>query len=287
MEKRSRRKFTAEFKAKVVIEALKERNTLEEIARKNEYSPTFTKIEDRVIREPLIDYILAKPKENQIKDMANIVISTIGDMYPIPDQSIRNYVEAIFAGFTVEQIEGFLTSRYSYTDKIKEKIKLLAGGYAEQQFNNLVKIGKVKTQPTWRFPELLIPGNLGSHIANSLYEREGAMNDFEQRAILELTSLPNILFWHRNLERGKGFAINGFRSNHYHDFILRTKFGKIVIVETKGDYLDNTDSMAKCRLGNQWAQLAGESFLYFMMFDNKAIQGAYNLSEAKELIRQV
>lgn len=39
MEKRSRRKFTADFKAKVVIEALKERSTLEEIARKYEIHP--------------------------------------------------------------------------------------------------------------------------------------------------------------------------------------------------------------------------------------------------------
>jgi transposase-like protein len=39
MEKRSRRKFTADFKAKVVIEALKERNSLEEIARKYEIHP--------------------------------------------------------------------------------------------------------------------------------------------------------------------------------------------------------------------------------------------------------
>lgn len=39
MEKKSRRKFSAEFKAKVVIEALKERNTLEEIARKYEIHP--------------------------------------------------------------------------------------------------------------------------------------------------------------------------------------------------------------------------------------------------------
>ncbi len=39
MEKKSRRKFTAEFKAKVVIEALKERNTIEELARKYELHP--------------------------------------------------------------------------------------------------------------------------------------------------------------------------------------------------------------------------------------------------------
>ena len=39
MEKKSRRKFSAEFKAKVVLEALKERNTVEELARKYEIHP--------------------------------------------------------------------------------------------------------------------------------------------------------------------------------------------------------------------------------------------------------
>ena len=40
MTKRSRRKFTADFKAKVVLEALKERSTIEELARKYELHPT-------------------------------------------------------------------------------------------------------------------------------------------------------------------------------------------------------------------------------------------------------
>jgi transposase len=39
MEKRSRRKFSAEFKTKVVLEALKERYSIEEIARKYEIHP--------------------------------------------------------------------------------------------------------------------------------------------------------------------------------------------------------------------------------------------------------
>ena len=39
MEKRSRRKFSAEFKAKIAIEAIKERSSIEEIARKNELHP--------------------------------------------------------------------------------------------------------------------------------------------------------------------------------------------------------------------------------------------------------
>lgn len=40
MEKRSRRKFSSDFKAKVVLEAFRERNTVEELARKYELHPS-------------------------------------------------------------------------------------------------------------------------------------------------------------------------------------------------------------------------------------------------------
>jgi type III restriction enzyme len=67
-----------------------------------------------------------------------------------------------------------------------------------------------------------------------------------------------------------------------------TKSGKIILVETKGDDRDNSDSQAKCRLGNKWAELAGSSrFTYFMVFDKKAIDGAFNADKALELIRQL
>lgn len=39
MNKSNRRKFSADFKAKVVIEVLKERNTIEEISKKYEIHP--------------------------------------------------------------------------------------------------------------------------------------------------------------------------------------------------------------------------------------------------------
>jgi transposase len=40
MQKRSRRRFSAAFKAQVVLEALSERQSLEELARKHELHPT-------------------------------------------------------------------------------------------------------------------------------------------------------------------------------------------------------------------------------------------------------
>jgi len=40
MTKQSRRKFTADFKTKVVLETLKERSTIEQLAKKFELHPT-------------------------------------------------------------------------------------------------------------------------------------------------------------------------------------------------------------------------------------------------------
>src|SRR5690606_38862951 len=111
------------------------------------------------------------------------------------------------------------------------------------------------------------------------------MNNFEERVIMEIGTSSNIAFWHRNLDRNKGFFINGFTSNHYPDFILQTKSGQTILLETKGDHLDNTDSEAKCRLGNEWERQAGQDFSYFMVFDKKPVAGAYTLDKAKELIK--
>jgi len=59
------------------------------------------------------------------------------------------------------------------------------------------------------------------------------MNTLEQEFITQISSLE-IFFWHRNLGRGKGFSLNGFKSNHYPDFIIVTKSHKVILVETKG-----------------------------------------------------
>jgi type III restriction enzyme len=68
---------------------------------------------------------------------------------------------------------------------------------------------------------------------------------------------------------------------------MQTKSGKTILIETKGDHLDGSDSEAKCRLGNEWERQAGQNFAYFMVFDKKEIKGAYTLDKAKELISKM
>ena len=255
-----------------------------EEAKKDEYRPSFTKIEDGLVKDPIAEYILAKPKEKQITDITHQIIQIIGNMYPIADQEIKIYVKRILNGMTPEQLRDVFARKWSYTDKIKAKIRQLSDSYAEGRFMDLLKSKKISTQANWKLGTEIVPGKVSSSIGNSLYEREGFMNNFEERVAMELGTASNIAFWHRNLERGKGFFINGFTANHYPDFIMRTKLGQTIVIETKGDHLDGSDSEAKCRLGNEWERQAGHDFAYFMIFDKKAVAGAYTLDKAKELI---
>ncbi len=258
-----------------------------EESKKDEYRPSFTKIEENVVKDPIAEYILAKPKENQIIDITHQIMQVVGNMYPIPDQDIKVYIGRILKSMNPEQLRDILIRKYSYTNKIKDKIRLLADAYAEARFLDLIKLKQIKTKNNWKLSNEIVPGNLGSSIGNSLYEREGSMNNFEEKVIMEIGTSSNIAFWHRNLERGKGFYINGFKANHYPDFILYTKSGKTILIETKGDHLDNTDSEAKCRLGIEWEKQAGENYAYFMIFDKKEVAGSYTLDKAKELIREM
>ena len=94
--------------------------------------------------------------------------------------------------------------------------------------------------------------------------------------------MANIAFWTRNIER-KGFRINGF-INHYPDFIIRARSGKIILLETKGDHLD---AEQKIRLGSFWASKAGNQYRYFMVYDRRIVDGAYKLEDFINIIKEI
>ena len=108
------------------------------------------------------------------------------------------------------------------------------------------------------------------------------MNGFEERVINEIGNMTNISFWTRNIER-KGFRINGF-INHYPDFIIQTKSGKTILLETKGDHLD---AESKIRLGASWANKAGNNFRYFMVYEKRTVDGAYRFEDFINVISEI
>ena len=80
------------------------------------------------------------------------------------------------------------------------------------------------------------------------------------------------------------FRINGF-INHYPDFIVKLRSGQILLVETKGDDRDNSDSSRKLELGRTWANAAGGNYRYYMVFDNNPLYGAITINDLIKKIR--
>ncbi|OBX24222.1 MULTISPECIES: DEAD/DEAH box helicase [Bizionia] len=242
---------------------------------------SFSKIAKRM----LTDTILAKPKASQINQISSIIVNKLGDMTPISQQELQKYVSRIFDNLSSEQIRDIVDNDFIYVKKIRDKINELTNTYAKERFKVLIDSNKIIVKENFTFPESLSFLNPSTTIGKSLYDREASMNNFEQNMIMDVSSLENIEFWHRNLERGKGFALNGFSSNHYPDFILYTKKGNIILLETKGDVFDNDDSRNKNILGKTWAEKAGDDFKYFMVFETKDVENTYTARSVIEVIR--
>lgn len=252
---------------------------------KSDYTPSFVKL-DGGVKDKLMEYILdPSRKESRAKNLTAQIMDIIGNMYPITEQEIKKYVHKLVEDFSDEQYHDYLNHHYSYTSKIKEKIKQLSAVYAEQQFRNFLDTDKIFMKPIYSFQKEIAPGNTSKDITKSLYEKEAEMNGFEERVINEIANLPNIAFWTRNISK-KQFKINAFQ-NHYPDFIIHTKNNKIIVLETKGDDRDNSDSEAKIRLGKSWEHKSGNNFKYFMVFDKQSVTDAHKLDDFLKLIKEM
>ncbi len=249
---------------------------------KKEHTPTFVRL-DGEVKERVMQYMLDPLKKGaRVQNFTSRIMNIIGNMYPITDKEIERYVNRILDDFSDEQFSDFSNNEYTYTDKIKQKIKLLSETFAEKKFKDWLDTDKVFITPSFTLPKSITPGETAKNIAKSLYEKEGAMNGFEERVINEIGNMTNITFWTRNLER-KGFKINGF-VNHYPDFIIQTKSGKTIVLETKGDHLD---AAAKIRLGALWAAKSGNNYRYFMVYEKRIVDGAYTLENFIHLIKEI
>lgn len=252
----------------------------------NKGTATANKVTQRA-KNILVDTILSKPKENQVKDVSNFIVSKLGDMTPISEQDLKRYVSRVFESLSNDQIRDIINNEFIYIQKIKNKINVLSSVYSKKRFKILLDSNDVFVKENFSFSENINPINLSTAIGKSLYEREDTMNSFEQDMIMTIATMDNVVFWHRNLTRGKGFFINGYYRDHYPDFIIYTKKGNIVLIETKGDHLDNDDSKDKNKLGKIWAEKSGEKYKYFMVFQTKNVEDCYTANTIIEVLKRL
>jgi type III restriction enzyme len=248
---------------------------------------------DHHAKRLFMDTISKQSDDAKIKGIVKRLMELIKKIDTIADSELQKYLTKVIESLKVDEISELVQHDYMYARKIREKIETLAERYAEEQFNRKLDTEEIIIQDNFHFLTQISPTKVNSAIPKSLYEAEvGYMNDFEKQVIMAIANLDNVLFWHRNLDRGKAFCLNGFL-NHYPDFIICTKKGKIIILETKGNHLQNPDSKAKLKLGKKWESKAGNTYRYFMVFtddqfkEDRELQDAKTFSEVIEILKNL
>ena len=203
----------------------------------------------------------------------------------VAEPAIRSYVKRAIDRLDADQIENLIDNIYLTRDAIKDKIESLLKDHRRKTFSKWLTTGKIKLKGHYTFIDKITLRDELVGIDKGLYVAEENVNGFEYDAIAAIAEHPNVLFWHRNRDRNE-FGINGF-INHYPDFIVRMKSGVTLLIETKGDHLDNSESEEKRWLGNKWVDLAGDNFKYFMVFQNKEVDGAITLKTLLQLLDEL
>ena len=200
---------------------------------------------------------------------------------------LHAYVKRIVEGMSEAELEQMEDELPFYVERIKKAISDFADEYREQQFYRKINTNAITMEPLYRFPQKINPVPTMVPLAKSLYTDEGKVNATEFELIKAMASLENVVWWHRIIEK-QGFVINAF-INHYPDFILCTKRGNIILVESKGDDRDNSNSKTKLRLGMKWADMAGKQYKYFMVFNENetGFDGALVQAEFIQVLKEL
>ena len=201
----------------------------------------------------------------------------------IADSQIVEYLMSVFKEYSDIEISDIVAHKEMAVEIVKNKIEGFLFNYRKDKFNQRRKMQKIMCVPKYSFP-LTMPVVKESYLTKGLYEREsGNLNPFEARVIGKVAVLPTVEWWHRNPSVKGGFCINSYIT-HYPDFIVKIKNGTIVMIETKGDDRDNTDSKNKLDVGLKWEADAGQGFKYFMVFENNRIDNAVDVQELLEIL---
>lgn len=224
-------------------------------------------------------------KLRQCKDM---IKRKLNRNNAINERDLDEYIDRVICGLSSEQLDDLQQSPYLYAKKIDDKVSVLLAEHAAQRFTTLIDQDKIVCDEEYTFDIEIAPTKTISSIPNSLYaEEEYFDNDYERNFVMNIASKDNIEWWHRNIAR-HGFAING-AVTAYPDLIVRTKSGKLLVIETKGDHLDNTDSKIKALTGDKWASMAGRAFKYYMVFQTKDTGnvGQYSYDKFVEILKEL
>ena len=226
------------------------------------------------------------PPESRVRQCKEMMFNQLNKLNMVDAAELKAYIDRIVNDMDKAQLAAMEKAPLGYAAKIRAKIETLLESHYRENFERWLETERIVCKPYFRLRHSIHPATYTDIYARSLYAAEdGDMNKLEQKLIVELTALPNVRWWHRNIAR-QDFAINGF-IKHYPDILIMTQSGKLICAETKGEHLKNDDSREKIALGQAWRTAAGKNFRYYMVFENEEnlLPGAVSMSQFIDTVK--
>ena len=226
------------------------------------------------------------PPESRVRQCKEMMFNQLNKLNMVDSAELKAYIDRIVNDMDKAQLAAMEKAPLGYAAKIRAKIETLLESHYRENFERWLETERIVCKPYFRLRPSIHPATYTDIYARSLYAAEdGDMNKLEQKLIVELTALPNVRWWHRNIAR-QDFAINGF-IKHYPDILIMTQSGKLICAETKGEHLKNDDSREKIALGQAWRTAAGKNFRYYMVFENEEnlLPGAVSMSQFIDTVK--
>ncbi len=267
---------------------------LEEQAEQG-YTPRPRQVDAR-LREEMLRLFDQAPPARQRKEVLAVLGRALATRFDnISAKQLQGYLARIVGdgtdpavGFDAARLRDARERPEAYAQVIRREIERLLAAHALRAFEQQRRLGRITVAPRYGLPERRALARPALPLDRTLYEREEDGNQFEKKLMLRLAAADNLVFWTRNPSRTVGsFRLNGPVANHYPDFIALTTRGRLLLIETKGDHLNNPKSAANVRLGQAWEQLAGPAqHAYLMVYENAAVEGAVPFAEFVSLLGQ-
>ena len=144
-------------------------------------------------------------------------------------------------------------------DRLRQVLEQERDRRAEAHFKSEVEMGRIQFRlrtddKNWKMPEHLmtvepldsphLTGKSGGPLERSLFSPifQNEMNKEERGVAVHLDGAATVAWWHRNVAQKNYFLQGWKRGRIYPDFIFAGSGGRIVVLETKGDHLQNPDT---------------------------------------------
>lgn len=231
------------------------------------------------------EWFNTQPSEKRLSLCKGIIKQKLSKMNCVNDKELDDYIDRVIGTMSEDQLSELEQSPYPYVRKTQDKVHELLAQHRSSVFDTWLEQDKISCLPNYMFPPVISPPTFTTMVPKSLYTAEEDMNKYEFKVVWGLSELGNVKWWHRNISK-RGFQING-PVHAYPDIIVMLHSGKILMVETKGEQLDNDESKEKAKIGDQWARLAGKQYKYYMVFETKQpnYPGAYSLERFMEIVK--